>query len=361
VSTSAEALDPAALAARVKTEVDRAIQRNIKGLDFLTAPRARVGAMPSDQLLRRGTLSLHRYRPVVDEVYRRPLLIVSPPSNKGYIFDLASGQSFIEYMLLRGYDIFLLDWMPPRADEAHLALEDYLLDFIPTCVAKVRELSGEPDLTLSGYCMGGTLAVMYAAIDDTAAVANLLCFTTPVDFAPMRLFRTWADAGHFDVDRLVDSLGNVPPELVLGAFDLMRPANRTAGMLNLWTNMWNDDFVRSYRMFDRWAAETLPMPGGYFRQLVKQLLWDNALVEDRMEVGGRPVRLAAISAPILSIVAEHDHVVAREAAAPLLDRTSSTECEEIISKGGHVSVVAGPGAVKRLWPSIDAWLGKRSL
>jgi polyhydroxyalkanoate synthase subunit PhaC len=361
VSSAAKVLDPAAIGDRVRTEVERAIQRNIKGLEFLTATKQPVGAMASDLIVRRGTMALYRYRPLIDEVYRLPLLIVTPPSNKGYIFDLAGGQSFVEFMLGRGYDIFLLDWMPPRRDEAHLGVEDYLLDFIPFCIERVQEITGEADLTLAGYCMGGTLAVMYAALHPDGPAANLLCFTTPIDFSHMRLFRAWATRDHFDVDRLVDTLGNVPPELVLGAFDLMRPANRAAGMIHLWTNMWNDDFVKSYRMFDRWAAETLPMPGGYFRQIIKQLLWDNQLLEGTMQVDGRPVDLKAVDAPILSIVAQHDHVVAREAAAPLLASTGSPECEEIVSKGGHVSVVAGPSAAKRLWPSIDAWLGKRSV
>ncbi len=360
MSPSAGASDPAGMGQRVKTEIDRAILRNIKGLEFLTAPRPPVGAMASNLLVRRGTMALYRYRPVTEEVYRLPLLLVAPPSNKGYIFDLAHGQSFVEFMLERGYDIFLLDWMPPRADEAEVALEDYLFDFLPDAVARIAELTGETQISLSGYCMGGTLAVMYAALVPDP-VASLLCFTTPIDFRHMTLFRAWAHPDHFDVDRLVASLGIIPPEIILGAFDMMRPANRTAGMLHLWANMWNDDYVRSYRMFDRWAAETLPMPGSYFRQIVKQLLWDNALVEGRMEVGGQRVDLATITVPVLSVVAQHDHVVAREAAAPLMTLTGSTDREEILSKGGHVSVVAGPGAVKRLWPSIDAWLGRRSV
>ncbi len=55
------------VAARVKAEIDRAIQRNIKGLEFLTAPRPAVGAMEKDVLYRRGTLNLYRYRPIADE------------------------------------------------------------------------------------------------------------------------------------------------------------------------------------------------------------------------------------------------------------------------------------------------------
>ena len=345
---------------RVRTQIDRAIKRNLKGLEFLTAPRAHVGAMASDQIARRGTMALNRYRPITDEVYRLPLLIVSPPSNRGYIFDLTAGQSFVEFMLARGYDVFLLDWLPPRGEEAAIAFEDYLLDFLPDCVARIAAITGQERLTLAGYCMGGTLATMYAALRPEL-VANLLCFTTPIDFTHMHMFQVWADRQHFDVDDLVRRLPIVPPEIMLGAFDMMRPANRTAGMLHLWTNMWDDDFVKSYRMFDRWSAETLPLPGAYFLQLVKKLMWENALVAGTMAVGGEAIDLKRLTMPILSILAAHDHIVAREAAAPFRTMTGSDDVEEIVSKGGHVSVVAGPGAVKRLWPQVDAWLGKRSV
>lgn len=350
-----------AIAERVRRDVDRAFKRNIKGLDFLTAGRPEVGAMGKDLVHREGTAQLYRYRPVVDEIYRLPLLIVSPPSNKGYIFDLAPGQSMVEYLLGRGYDVFNLDWAPPRRDEAQLAITDYVNRFIPDSLAKIAEITGETEVTLAGYCMGGTLATIHTSLYPDSGVRNLMLFATPVDFTHMHLFQKWADKRHFDIDEVVDHLGIIPPELMLGAFDLARPANRTAGKMTLWTNMWNDEFVHSYRMFDRWAAETLPVPGEYFREQIKLLMWENALTAGTLEIAGRKALLANIAVPILNIVAKHDHIVSHEATQPLKDLTSTPDYEEIISKGGHVSLVAGPAALRRLWPLIDEWLGKRSV
>jgi polyhydroxyalkanoate synthase subunit PhaC len=82
---------PDEIAAKVQTEIERAIQRNVKGLEFLATVKQPVGAMAKDTLLRRGTLQLYRYWPVVNEIYRTPILIVSPTSNRGYVFDLARG------------------------------------------------------------------------------------------------------------------------------------------------------------------------------------------------------------------------------------------------------------------------------
>jgi polyhydroxyalkanoate synthase len=49
-----------------------------------------------------------------------------------------------------------------------------------------------------------------------------------------------------------------------------------------------------------------------------------------------------------------------EAARHLIPKVGSTDKEEVILKGGHVSLVAGANAVRRLWPKLDSWLGGRS-
>ena len=64
-----------------------------------------------------------------------------------------------------------------------------------------------------------------------------------------------------------------------------------------------------------------------------------------------------IKVPILHAVAEHDHIVPYDAAKHLI----ATDKEEVMLKGGHVSLFAGPNAIRRLWPKLDSWLGRRSI
>jgi polyhydroxyalkanoate synthase len=177
----------------------------------------------------------------------------------------------------------------------------------------------------------------------------------------MELFAKWSDKRFFDVDRLVDTLGNVPPEMIFASFDMLRPASRLAGQLQLWENMWNDEHVKSYRMFERWSTDTLPLAGEYFRQTVKELIWENALSKGSLMVGGRRADLRNITAPLLHVVAEHDHIVPYAASKALIEQVGSSDKEEVVLKGGHISVVAGPNAQRRLWPRLDAWLGVRSV
>ena len=357
----APSMDLSAIPDRIQSEVQRAIQRSIKGVEYFGSSAPVLGTTPKDVLATRGTMTLYHYRPLADEIYRVPILIVMATTNYGYILDMVPGQSFIEFLLKRGYDVYMLDWKAPKPEEKNLRMEDYVLDFIPDCVQRVQKDSGEADVSIVGYCFGGVLSVMYASIFTDGPMKNLVCFTTPVDFREMKLFQNFSDRRYFDVDKLVDSIGNVPPEMILSSFEMLRPASRAIGQVQLWDNIWNDDFVKSYRMFDRWATDTLPLAGEYFRQTTKDLMWDNKIYNGTMSVGGHAVDLSKIKVPVLHAVAEHDHIVPYDAAKPLIAKIGSADKQEVILKGGHVSLVAGPNAIKRLWPKLDSWLAERSV
>jgi polyhydroxyalkanoate synthase subunit PhaC len=254
-------------ATKVLLQIERTIQRSINGLEFLRSSPPAVGLTPKELIHARGTVLLYRYRPIVEEVYRVPLLLIMATTNRGYIFDLP-GQSFIEFLLTKGYDVYLLDWNAPRPEEKSLRLENYVLEFIPDALARVQVESGERDVTIVGYCQGGVLSVMYAALHADGPLKNLACLTTAIDWHQMGLFSKWSDKATFDVDHLVDTVGNVPQDFIVSAFDMLRPASRTAGQLQVWERMWDDKYVRSYRLFEKWANDVIPVEGEYFRTFV---------------------------------------------------------------------------------------------
>ncbi len=59
------------------------------------------------------------------------------------------------------------------------------------------------------------------------------------------------------------------------------------------------------------------------------------------------------------IAAQHDHIVPAAASKGIIDLVASTDKEEVVLKGGHVSLVAGGNAVYRLWPKLAGWLADR--
>jgi polyhydroxyalkanoate synthase len=177
----------------------------------------------------------------------------------------------------------------------------------------------------------------------------------------MGLFHLWANEDHLDLDQMVDTLGVIPSSFIEASFEMLRPAQRIAGQLRVWDQMWNDDFVRSYRAFQRWGDETLPLAGEYYRDTTKELMWGNKLFERTLVVNGDHVDLANITIPLMGVMAEHDHIASYGATKPLLNMVGSEDKNELVLKGGHVSLIAGPNAVRRMWPAVNNWLGERSV
>jgi polyhydroxyalkanoate synthase len=318
-----------------------------------------MGTTPKDLIYSRDTARLYQYRPLLDEIYRIPVLIVMSPVAKGYILDLAKGQSFIEYLLLQGYDVYMIDWVAPRREHAHIGLDNFVCDIVADAVDKVVETSGEPDVTMIGYCMGGMLSCMYAALNPRGAVKNLACFTTPINADGMTLYKQWADAKAFNIDRLIDELGIIPGDMVNASIQALRPLQKSAGQLNLLNNVQNDAFVKAQLRFDRWANDQLPIPGEVARGMFKDFLMDNKLAKNEFKLRGKTVDFSKIKIPFLHVAAEYDHIVPTAASKDLISMVGSKDKQEIVVKGGHVSLVAGGNAIYRLWPKLDEWLRVR--
>ena len=346
----------------VRKEVERTIQRSARGIDvMLNRDEPNVGMTPRDVIYRRGTMQLYHYHPMADEVYRIPVVLTMSLISKAYILDLTPGLSFVEYMLRNGFDVFMIDWGVPRPEDSKLKLEDYTLDFIPACIDKVQHETGEREVSMIGYCMGGLLALIYGGLHADAPIANLVTIATPVNYEGMGLFRQWSDKRWFDVDRVVDTLGNIPPEMMYRSFELLRPADRLVAYVRLWDNLWNDDYVKHYRLFNKWTSDQIPFPGECFRQTTKDLMWENKLMKGELEVGGKRVDLKLVKAPLLNAMAQHDHIAPYDATHELSSLVGSEDKEDIVMKGGHVSLVAGMNAVMRLWPKVNDWLSVRSV
>ncbi len=346
----------------VRKEVDRTIQRSARGIDVLmNRDEPEVGMTAKDVIYSRGTLKLYHYHPMSDEVYRIPVVLVMSLISKPYILDLTPGFSFVEYLLRNGFDVFMVDWGVPRAEDTKLKIEDYTLDFLPACIEKVQAATGEKDVSFIGYCLGGVLSLIYGGITPDAPMSNLITIASPVDYDGMGLFKQWTDKRWFDVDRVVNQLGNIPPDLMYRSFEMLRPADRLVSYVRLWDNLWNDQYVKQYRLLNKWTSDQIPFPGEAFRQSTKELMWENKLLKGELVIGERPVDLQKITCPALNLMAQHDHIAPYDATNKLTSLLGSEDKEDVVLKGGHVSLVAGANAILRLWPKVNEWLSVRSV
>ena len=319
-----------------------------------------LGATPKETIYAQGTLKLQHFKPLADSVYRVPVLIVTSLVNQPYILDLVPGQSMVEHLLRQGFDVYMIEWGRPRREHATLKLEDYVLDRLPRCVERVLEHAGESELSIIGYCVGGLLSVLYAALRPETPLKNLVCMATPVNGDGLESLKAWM-APDFDEEALIEQYGNVPAEWVQNTLRALRPFGKLAGAMSLLNQIDNAEVVRSNLRMGRWETDNVPFPGGVFRQMVNDFLRANKLVRDDWVLGGKRVSLSNIRMSLLHLLAQDDHITPYASSRDLVPMAGSRDKQELIIKGGHVGLVAGRGAQTRMWPALEAWLAPRSV
>ena len=62
--------------------------------------------------------------------------------------------------------------------------------------------------------MGGTLTSIYAKTSSAHANCNLIFMTSPFDFSETGLYGPLLDEKYFNLDKAVDTFGNIPPEMI---------------------------------------------------------------------------------------------------------------------------------------------------
>ncbi|MGH2454129.1 MAG: alpha/beta fold hydrolase [bacterium] len=357
------AANPAAgagAAARWREEAQRNLARmtNFAALALNPEPSG-VGSTPREEIYRKGKAALYRY--ASPKTRGTPVLFVPNLGlSRPYIFDLLPGASFIEYMTRDGFDFYLLDWGLFGPTDRGLTMERCLTGVLPRVIDRVLERSGADRLALLGYCMGGTLSAAYLGMEPRAPVTTFINMAGPIDFSKAGLFGQWLSREHFDVDRVVDAFGELPVELVRVGMQLLKPTMELSSRLNLWWNLWNDEYVEGYKALNQWANDYRPMPGEFFREWVKAYYQGNGLLRGSLRYGGRPVRLETIRCPVLVVGAKEDHIVPPNCARALLDAVSSREREYVELPGGHISLIAGRSAPRHCWPRIAAWLAEHA-
>ena len=337
--------------------------RAMKALSImLNPPHVDVGTTPSVVVHTEDKLRLLHYLPLKEGgPASPPVLVVYALINRPYILDLQPDRSVVRALLERGHDVYLIDWGSPSAGDSSLTLADYVDGYIDRCVGAVLERSGVPRLTLFGYCMGGTLSVMYAALHPEN-VRNLVIMAAPVDAdTDDGLLHIWSRREWYDADKIVDTLGNVPADFMNLGYNILDPLlNNVGKLVHLTEIVDNDDAVANYLRMEKWVADGIPMAGETFRQFLKDIYQENRLIKNRMRLGDRTVDLRAIDMPLLLVMGSRDHLVPPAATRPLLEAVASTDKESKEIEAGHIGISVGGRAHRELWPAVSEWIMNRS-
>jgi polyhydroxyalkanoate synthase len=328
---------------------------------LLTADDARIGATPRDLVWSHRKTSLYRYRST-ERRHPVPVLLVFALINRPDIFDLRPGNSFVEYLLEEGFDVYLLDWGVPGAEDAETGLDYYVCDALPWAMREVLRASSADGVTLVGWCIGGTLCALHAALEGSQSPArNLILLTTPID-PKDSLYRTWVGRDSFDVEFVTDNWDVVPGVGIDVANKLMKPVTNLWGTYRrLAQNVYDGRADRvAFQSMQKWIGDNPPFPARAFREWVTWIYKERRLVNGGVRLRGRRADLRRITQSLLIVTADADHIVPRTNTVPLLDQVLSADVTDLPLPGGHIGLMAGSGARQRVWPQLGEWLAARS-
>ncbi|MEM7497749.1 MAG: alpha/beta fold hydrolase [Pseudomonadota bacterium] len=347
-----------------------ATRRMIRLMDHLGEARRRqveIATTPKDTVWREGKVTLSRYRPdpAVPERRLGPLVIVHGLVGRQSMTDLEPRRSLVRRLLAAGVDTFVLDWGNPTRADRYCDMTDYADHRLGDALEAAMTAAERPRAALLGICQGGVFAAAHAALYPERLSALALA-VTPIDchadagqVAPGRgQLNVWLRSLPEDlVDRLIDDSGMVPGALAAAVFNGLTPgrtaAKYTADLMEIASD---PDALDTFLRMEKWLSDRPDQPGALAREWLVDLYRENRLVEGRLALDGRPVRLSEIACPVLNIYARDDHIVPPPCSRALKGHLRNVAYRELEVPTGHVGAFVSPRGLDAVAPAMTEFL-----
>ncbi|MCG6906005.1 MAG: class III poly(R)-hydroxyalkanoic acid synthase subunit PhaC [Desulfobacteraceae bacterium] len=344
---------------KLAQDAEKVGKRAQKAADvMLGALNTELGPTPYRIVYEEDRVRLKHYSPAGGAQLNHPLLVVYAQINRETMLDLQPGRSVVQNFLEGGVEVYMIDWGYPTQMDKFLTIDDHVNGYMNNIVDFILDRHQISQLHLMGICMGGTFSVIYSALHPQK-VKNLVTTVTPTNFdTDQGLLHIWMKA--IDVDRMVDSFGNIPADLMNFAFLLLNPARLMIDKyVGFFENMDNRDFVENFIRMEKWIFDSPDITGETFRQFVKDCYQKNLLINSQMEVGGQRVELKKITMPLLNFYGKFDHLVPPAACELLSQRVGSKDTEDICLDTGHIGIYVSSKCQRAFSPKIIEWLKAR--
>jgi polyhydroxyalkanoate synthase len=317
------------------------------------------GVTGKEAIHREDKLVVYRFRGGQAPTAKVPILIVYALVNRPYMVDLQDDRSLVRNLLARGEDVYLIDWGYPDGADRWLTLDDYINGYIDRAVDAVARHAGVGRINLLGICQGGAFSLCYAATHPDK-VKNLVTMVTPVDFhTPDNMLSNWVR--ELDVDLFVDTLGNVPADLMNLCYLMLKPVRlnqqKYVGLVDIFDDKAElENFLR----MEKWIFDSPDQAGEAFRQFIKDFYQGNKLVNGGLVIGPHEVHLGNVTMPVLNIFAEQDHLVPPASSRVLGDHVGTDDYTQVAFRGGHIGIYVSGRAQREVPGAIHDWLARRA-
>jgi poly[(R)-3-hydroxyalkanoate] polymerase subunit PhaC len=328
-------------------------------------PGKNIAITPGKVIFRNELFELLQYEPTTAEVYERPLVIFPPWINKFYILDLRPENSFIKWLVGRGYTVFVASWVNPDKRLALKSFEDYMRDGIFAALDAVEQATGIADPNVVGYCIGGTLlgaTLAYMSAKDDKRIHSGTFWAAQVDFSEAGDLSVFIDEAQLEAlqQQMEASGGLLEGKKMATTFNMLR-ANDL-----IWSFVINNYMLGKQPLpFDLlyWNSDTTRMPEKMHLFYLRECYKNNALTKGKMVLGGVKLDLSRVTVPVYLQSAKEDHI------APYRSVYKATKFLKgpirfILAGSGHIAGVINPPDAKKyqywtnenLPPTADEWL-----
>jgi polyhydroxyalkanoate synthase len=262
-------------------------------------------------------MQLIHYKPLEDEHYSVPILIVSPFINKYYVLDLHPETSMVKWLLKQNHNVFLISWVNPDESLAQQNFEDYMMNGPIAAIDYISNQLGFREVNAMGYCIGGTLlsatlAYMKAVNDNRIKAASFL--TTLVDFEDAGDLSIFID-DHFinEVSRYMEASGGcLDGKDMASTFSLLRSNDM------IWP-FYVNNYLLGKEAFPfnllYWNSDSVRMPMALHLFYLKNMYKDNLLKQPNgITLNNKAIDINKIDIPCFSVAAKGDHIVPWQSA-----------------------------------------------
>jgi polyhydroxyalkanoate synthase len=307
-----------------------------------------IASSPGRVVFQNELMQLIQYSPSTPTVQRRPLLIVPPWINKFYILDLKPKNSLIKWCVDQGHTVFVISWVNPGPELAGKAFSDYLLEGPLAALGAIERATGEREVNVVGYCIGGTLVastLAYMAATNDRRIASATLFTTLLDFTDVGDISVFIDEEQLELaDKHMFRVGYLEGRHMAEAFNLMRENDL------IWFFVVNNYLLgRDPAAFDilYWNSDATRMPATMQSYYLRNMYCRNMLKQPGgITLANVPIDLRRIDVPTYFLSTREDHIAPwRSTYAGT--RLMSGPVRFVLGASGHVAGVINPPSAKK--------------
>ncbi len=316
-------------------------------------------------VLQTDLMQLIQYSPTTEKVHKTPLLIIPPWINKFYILDLREKNSYVKWLVDQGHTVFMISWVNPGKELADKGFDAYMEEGPLAALDAIEKATGESDVNVIGYCLGGTLLASLMAwmkVNKDERIKSVTYLVTLVDFTEAGELSVFIDEEQLAaLEKRMNKRGFLEGYEMATTFNLLR-ANDL-----IWSFVINNYLLGKEPFpFDLlyWNSDSTRMPAAMHSFYLRNMYQKNLLVQPGgISLKGTKLDLRKIDAPTFIVGTKEDHI------CPWKSVYSATQIykgpiEYVLSGSGHIAgVVNHPAANKyqywtngKLSKNADDWL-----